>query len=269
MADTYWYKQTDTLFEDLLWSRPENKLHAGKLLIIGGNEHNFSAPDAAYEAALKAGAGSVRVLLPDVLKKTIGSVLENCEFAPTNKSGSFARTALDSWLEQASWADCVLIAGDIGHNSETTIVIEEFLHKYSGMLAITEDALDPFMAWPDKLFARHKTLIVPAFGQLQKMWPRLVMNNHMIKYAHGLAKNVELIHEFTQQSPSYIITKHNDDLIVSVGGKVSTTRNTESIWRTKTAAQACVWWMQNPSKPFEALTTAIYEVKDSKPSEAV
>jgi NAD(P)H-hydrate repair Nnr-like enzyme with NAD(P)H-hydrate dehydratase domain len=256
----FWQRQGEKpLFENLLWSKPENKLHAGKLLIIGGNEHNFSAPGVAYEAAVEAGIGVARVLLPDALQKTIGSVLENGEFAPTNKSGSFARNALDTWLEHANWADAVLIAGDIGRNSETTIVIEEFLHKYSGPLIITEDALDPFIAWPDKLFARNKTLIVAAFGQLQKMWPRLVMNNHMIKYAHGLAKNVELIHEFTQQAPSYIITKHNDDVIVCVEGKISTTHNTDAIWRTKLAAQASVWWIQNPSKPFEALTTSVYK----------
>lgn len=259
MEHPFWIKQQPDkpLFEDLLWSRPENKLHAGKLLIIGGNEHNFSAPGVAYEAATKAGIGVAKVLLPDALQKTIGNVLENCEFAPTNKSGSFARTALDTWLELADWADAVIIAGDIGHNSETTIVIEEFLHKYSGMLTITEDALDPFMAWPTKLFARPKTLIVPSFGQLQKMWPKLVTNPHMVKYAHSLAKNIELIHEFSAQAPSYLITKHNDDLIVSVEGKISTTKNDDPIWRTLIATQATVWWLQNPTKPFEALTTAL------------
>lgn len=261
MEHDYWRRQsTDKpLFEDLLWSRPENKLHAGKLLIIGGNVHNFSAPGVAYEAATKAGIGVAKVLLPDGLQKTIGKVLENCEFAPTNKSGSFARTALDAWLELAQWADGVIIAGDIGHNSETTIVIEEFLSKYSGMLTITEDALDPFMAWPTKLFARPKTLIVPAFGQLQKMWPRLVTEREMIKYGHSLTKNIELIHQFTAQAPSYIMTKHNEDIIVSVEGKISTTQNADPIWRTKLATRAAVWWLQNPSKPFEAITTAIVQ----------
>lgn len=259
MDHTYWYKQSANkpLFPDMLWSRPENKRHAGKLLIIGGNEHNFSAPGAAYESAQRAGIGVAKVLLPDALQKTLGTVLENCEFAPANKSGSFARTALDTWLEHAAWADAVLIAGDIGRNSETTIVIEEFLQKYSGMVCITEDALDPFINWPDKLFARNKTLIVGAFGQLQKMWPRLVVNNHMIKYTHPLSKNLELVHEFTEQAPSYIITKHNDSLIVGVEGRVSTTANNDSVWRVNVAAGATVWWLQNPSRPFEALTSSL------------
>ena len=259
MEQSYWIKQSagKPLFEDLLWSRPENKLHAGKLLIIGGNEHNFSAPGIAYEAATKAGIGVAKVLLPDALQKTIGKVLENCEFAPTNKSGSFARTALDTWLELANLADAVLIAGDIGRNSETTIVIESFLEKYSGLLIITEDALDPFIDAPEKLFARDNTLIVASFGQLQKMWPRLNKEGETVKYGHSLTKNIELIHEFALTNPSYVMTKHNDDLIVSVQGKISTTPNTDEIWRTKIAAQASVWLLQNPNNPFEALTTSL------------
>lgn len=261
MEQMYWLKQsTDKpLFEDLLWSRPENKLHAGKLLIIGGNAHNFSAPGVAYEAAIKSGIGVAKVLLPDALQKTIGAVLENCEFAPTNKSGSFARTALDTWLELANWADAVLIAGDIGRNSETTIVIESFLEKYSGLLIITEDALDPFIGAPEKLFARPNTLVVASFGQLQKMWPKLETKSEPLQYGHSLAKNIELIHEFSQTSQVYIITKHNDDIIVSVENQISTTKNVDEIWRTKIAAQASVWWLQNPNKPFEAITTALID----------
>lgn len=259
MEHDYWLKQASDkpLFEDLLWSRPENKLHAGKLLIIGGNVHNFSAPGIAYEAATKAGIGVAKVLLPDGLQKTIGKVLENCEFAPTNKSGSFARTALGTWLELAHWADAVLIAGDIGRNSETTIVMESFLEKYSGLLIITEDALDPFIGAPQKLFARANTLLVASFGQLQKMWPKLETGDEPIQYGHSLAKNIELIHEFSKAAPTYIMTKHNDDIIVSAKNQVSTTKNTEEIWRTKIAAQASVWLLQNPAKPFEALTTSI------------
>jgi hypothetical protein len=33
------------------------------------------------------------------------------------------------------------------------------------------------------------------------------------------------------------------------------------VWRIETAATAAVWWLQNPSKPFEALTTAAHTAK--------
>ncbi len=262
MENTYWQKQAKDkpLFPDLLWSRPENKRLAGKLLIIGGNKFNFSAPGQAYEAAVKAGIGVAKVLMPDALKKTIGSVLENCEFGPTNKSGSFARTALDVWLEWAAWSDHVLLAGDVGRNSETAIVLEQFMQKYSGPLTITQDCLDQFTSNPDKLFHRPNTTIVGSFAQLQKAWPHIIENGEeVIKYGLPLQKNIELFHKVSEKLPVSIVTKHNDELVVAVAGQISTTLNTDIVWRVRTAAGASVWQLQNPSQTFSALTVAAHE----------
>jgi NAD(P)H-hydrate repair Nnr-like enzyme with NAD(P)H-hydrate dehydratase domain len=62
--DTLWQKQASSkpLFDDLLWSRPEQKALAGKLLIIGGNSHAIAAPGEAFMLASKAGAGDIRVV---------------------------------------------------------------------------------------------------------------------------------------------------------------------------------------------------------------
>ncbi len=262
MENTYWQKQNKDkpLFPDLLWSRPENKRLAGKLLIIGGNKFNFSAPGQAYEAAVKAGIGVAKVLMPDALKKTIGSVLENCEFAPTNKSGSFARTALDAWLEWAMWSDHVLLAGDVGRNSETAIVLEKFIQKYSGPLTITQDCLDQFRSNPKGLFSRPNTTIVASFSQLQKAWPHIIENNEeVIRYGLPLQKNIELIHDISKKLPVSIVVKHNDELIVAVNGDISTTPITDSVWRVKTAASISVWQLQNPDHTFQAITTALHE----------
>lgn len=254
----YWQKQgTDPLFPDLLWSRPENKRTAGKLLIIGGNLHAFSAPGQAYEASTQAGIGTAKVLLPEGLRKTIGAVLDNCEYAPMNKSGSFSKEALAEWLDWAVWADGVLIAGDLGRNSETAIVTEQFLKRYRGRVTITQDALDQFRDRPQELFARPETTIVASFGQLQKMWPHLTRDGEVIKYGLTLARNLDVMHATMQAAPVNLVTKQQDDLIVYADKRISTTKNTDEIWRVTTAARTAVWWLQNPSKPFEALTTAV------------
>jgi len=73
MGTTNWLRQTPdkAAFADLLWSQPQNKRSAGKLLIVGGNLHSFTAVSQSYASATKAGAGSVRVLLPDALQKSL------------------------------------------------------------------------------------------------------------------------------------------------------------------------------------------------------
>lgn len=262
MANTYWYKQTKAvpLFPDLLWSRPENRAQAGKLLIIGGNQYGFAAPAEAYQAAIRAGAGTVRVLLPLAVKKVAGKLLPNIEYAPSTPSGSFATSALDELLSQASWADSVLLAGDLGRNSETAAMLEAFAQKYTGHLTITQDAVDYFRSYADKVLKRDDTCVVLSFEQLQKLATNAGYAQ-AFTLSMGLVRAVEVLHEFTQVFPAHLITRLNDNLIVASGGQVCTiaTDSNHEIWRVKTAAKSCVWWLQNPSRPFEALATSTIE----------
>ncbi len=262
MTNDYWHKQaSDTpLYPDLLWSRPENKQHAGKLLIIGGNLYGFAAPAEAYQTALKAGIGTGRVLLPDALKKTVGRVFEAGEFAPSTPSGSFGQKALAEILSMSNWADGILLAGDLGRNSETAILLEKFIEKYSGQLTITKDAADYFSNTPQKILHRPNTSFVISLAQLQKLAAAAKFHK-AITFGMDLLHLVEALHEFTKEFPADIVVKHLENILVASGGQVSTTKLSadKEIWRVQTAAHASVWWLQNPGKPFEALTTAVHE----------
>lgn len=261
MADTYWLRQAKDrpLFEDLLWSRPENKRYGGKLLIIGGNLHGFAAPGTAYGAALKAGIGTARVLLPDKLQKTVGKLIPEAEFAPSTLSGSFSKTALAQLLEAAEWAEGVMLAGDFGRNSETAILLDSFMDKFEGQVTIAQDGLDYFWQKNSPLIDRPSTASAINLGKLQK----LAKNNRPttpILHNMMLTDLVETLHDWTTGNPGQIITKHADNFIVATGGQVSTTPSPEeSNWQIELAAYASVWWLQNPKKPFEAMTTAVYE----------
>lgn len=260
MEHTFWFRQTKDkpLFPDLLWSRPENKAYAGKLLIIGGNAQGFSAAAEAYQYAAKAGIGTARVALPDVLQKTIGKVFEAGEFVPSTPSGSFAQSALAELLAMSNWADGVLLAGELGRNSETAILLEKFVQKYSGNLTITKDAVDYFMPNPSSIVMRPDTTFVLSLAQLQK----LASNAHFLMpftFEMDMLRFVEALHSFTDEFQLNIIAKHLDTIFVSTRGSVSSTRLTEDtpIWRLKTAASAAVWSLQNPTRTFEALTTSL------------
>ena len=90
----YWQRQDKKpLFPEIEWNKPERRDQAGKLLIIGGSAGNFRAVALAYEAALKAGIGQVKVLVPDSLKKMIPPIITDIIFAPSNISGSFSMDA--------------------------------------------------------------------------------------------------------------------------------------------------------------------------------
>lgn len=260
MDYSYWQKQTKDkpLFPDMIWNRPENRLHAGKLLVVGGSLHDFKAPADAYGEAMKAGAGSVRVLLPDTLSKTVGAFFPEAEFAASTPSGSFAVEALAELLAAASWADGVLLAGDFGRNSETAILLEKFLEKYDGQLTLTKDAVDYFVKSPRPLLARPETTLVLSFSQLQPLASSIGFQPPFT-FQMGLLKLVETLHSFTEEHQAHIVTCFESSACISVKGKVSTTKleNPPKIWRVRTAAHTSTWWLQNPSKPYDALTTGV------------
>lgn len=262
MESTYWHKQSPQkpLFPDLLWDKPEGKLHAGKLLIIGGNAHSFAAPAAAYNFALQAGIGSAKVLLPNALKKTIGSILENGEFAPSTKSGSFSKQSLDTWLDFTSWADGVLLPGDLGRNSETAVVLEKFVKTHHGLITITQDALDYFLEDPFSILEKPELTIVASFAQLQKLATHSKFTK-ALTYDSTLQQMIENLHLFTAIFPASIVLRHSGIIYVAKDGEVSTTKvsATDTIWRVETASRCSVWTLQNPTKLFAALSSSLIE----------
>src|SRR3989344_5575817 len=252
----YWHKQgSEPLFPDLVWSRPQTKLTSGRLLIVGGNIHGFSSVGTAYSEAVKAGIGTVRIILPDALQKTVGKMLPEAIFVSSTPSGSFGQKALAELLEHSVWANGALIAGDLGRNSETAIVLEKFVDKYSGQLTLTKDTVDYFSRSVEAIKDRPKTTLVLSMAQLQQLATSLKFEI-AFTFDMNLINLVDALHEFSQTYGFNIILKHLDTIFVATKGQISSTKSdqTEGAWRVPTAAHAAVWWLQNPSKTLEALT---------------
>jgi NAD(P)H-hydrate repair Nnr-like enzyme with NAD(P)H-hydrate dehydratase domain len=196
MDHTYWLKQSEkSLFPDILWSRPESKAGAGKLLIVGGNLHGFSAPGNAYNESLEAGAGVVRVVMPDALRKIVKFLLPDADYAPSTPSGSFAKSALDILLSSAQWSDCTLIAGDVGRNSETAMLLESFVKHYAGILVITRDAADYFRESPQAVIDREKNASGRQLGTTAK---------NIYSYANNYPDNLLYVEPATCRSTLHI-----------------------------------------------------------------
>lgn len=253
-----WLRQVDKpLFPDMLWSRPENKRFAGKLLIIGGHGQSFNAVSEAYSAAGKAGAGAVRVIVPDKLRKLLLKLFPEAEFAPSTDIGSFSRPALDMFIDVSKWADGVLLAGDFGRNSETAVLLESFIEKYSGPSALAGDALDYFCASPlrAETTRRPNTLLIGSISQMQKM-----AEPNLIQQSADFIKIIEQISAWAQNIKPTVITEHSSQLITAVGDNISTTPKRGPVSNVDLAAYAIVWWLQQPKKHFEAVTSAAYQL---------
>ena len=233
-------------------------MHAGKLLVVGGNLHGFAAPAGAFGYAEKAGAGTVRVLLPDAIRKIVGVILPEADYAPSTPSGSFSQKALSELLTASAWADGILVAGDLGRNSETAILLESFLTKHSGQITLTKDAVDYVTSSPKTTLSRPDTLLVLSLSQLQRLGTA-AKTPTPIKFSMDLLHLVDWLHNFTTVHQPSVVVKHLDNILVAVNGQVSNTKveTLDPIWRVKTAAAVSVWWMQHPTQTFKALTAAM------------
>lgn len=266
MDTSYWRKQDpDTpLFPDIEWSKPEQRAQRGRLGIVGGNKLGFAGIAESYSTALDAGAGSVRVLLPDCLRTTIPKTMTDVVFASCNPSGSLSREAVPDMVALGSWANCLLFAGDAGRNSETAIAYSDLLRLHQGPVVITRDAVDLVKNDAEALVNRPQTILILSFAQLQKLF-QSVYYPKMLTFSMQLLQLVEAIHKFTITYPCTIAVLHRETFIIAHRGSVVTMpwSNPMMIWRGITAARAASYLMWTPDKPLEAIATSLIQQKTS------
>lgn len=260
MEHTYWRAQAldRPLFPNIEWNKPEQRALAGKLAIIGGNKLGFAGVAESYSTALKTGAGEVRVLLPDILRKTIPTNITDTVFGATNPSGSLASNALGDMEALDAWATGILLAGDAGRNSETAILYENFILSSTKPLTITRDAVDLVKNSATTLVERPDTLLVVSFAQLQKLF-QSVYYPKILTFSMQLTSLVEALHKFTITYPVSIAVLHKDYLAVASSGEVTTTQwgNAMAIWRGQVATRAAVYWLWNPGSPLAPVTASL------------
>lgn len=268
MAAINWQRQSSTqpLFPDVIWSRPQNRLAAGKLLIIGGYAYDFKAVAEAYESADRAGAGSIRLLLPHSLKK-VAAPLADAGLADklfwggssAGASGGFDLSALADWLEHSQWADAVLLPGNLGRDSKTAVTLEHFLKDCQRPMALSGDAVDAALNGSHLPQENSQRLLVLNMAQLQRL--SLVMKTGLtFTYSMDILRLGDNLACLTSNHPLLLILRYHDQLAVAAGGRLSISPAPPGAekWLVITAAQAVVWWLQQPDRPFEALTSAVY-----------
>lgn len=258
----FWSKQDENtpLYEDIIWSRPENKKLAKKIVVAGGNGNSFMHVAACYQFVTDAGIGDCKVVLPDKLQRIVGSSIDNVVFLPSDHSGGISKDASVMMHEYSEWGDGVFLAGDLGAGSETTRFIEKFVGGTSKPLILSGDSLDVFSDSPEHIFNKENTLLVATFRQLQKMAPRLGVEAPL-KHDMDLVQLVSTIHEITKERETMLVTHHDGKSIVSMYGEVSTTPAKMSPnWQDETASKSAVYFLQHPEKPFQAVTTSLLKM---------
>ena len=248
-----WQSQKDEpLFPDVIWSRPETKKGRGKLLIIGGSAGAMSNVASSFTIAQQSGAGTIYLLVPDSLEKLTKHIPE-IEYAPSNQSGSFARNSLDKFIDMSRNVEGVLFAGDIGKNSETSLMLESFLNKYQGLVFIDSKSLESFTINFEDLLSRGQTVLFTDFSQLQNIGKQLKLE---IPFTSDMGRKnfAEALHQISSKFSTILVCEITNNIWVAHGQEIIDA-DKKSFQSTK----ATVWGIQQPTKLPEAIVSSFLD----------
>ncbi|MCF7800919.1 MAG: NAD(P)H-hydrate dehydratase [Candidatus Marinimicrobia bacterium] len=153
-------------------SRNAHKYQVGKVAIIAGSRGFSGAAILAAEAALRSGAGLVRLAVPEGM----GSIAETLSketivtYAPETESGGFSLTAEPALTELADWADVVALGPGVGREDETLRLIQNLMVQIEKPLVIDADGLFALAQNPEILKQRRaETVVTPHAGEFQRL----------------------------------------------------------------------------------------------------
>ena len=264
MASLNWQKQTldSPLYEDIIWAKPENKRLSGRFLIVGGNTHEFASSAQIFESLKKAGGNNIFLALPDVLKKIINNLDLSVSYLPSNPSGSIALNAVAELIDLDKDSDIVILAQDLGKNSETTLCMDHFLNKNESLICLTSENID-LIENIDNLNYK-KMLLVTNFSDLQKLLIKKF--NVLIKSSDEYFVTLNKLHDFNVKVPLNLICIHEENIIVVAEEKISTTNIAiqPQALIEKLSAFGSFYLVNNQSRIYQALTSAVFEVLAKK-----
>ncbi len=115
----------------------------GKILMVGGSQGMTGAVVLAAKAAMRAGAGLVRVAAPaavtNVIRTTVPEVM-TVDLEST-AAGSLSKAAVPKLLEQLEWCNVLAMGCGLSQHDETTAVVKEVVRQLNKPAVLDADAI--------------------------------------------------------------------------------------------------------------------------------
>ncbi len=148
----------------------------GKVCIVAGSVGMSGAAALAGRAALRAGAGLVRVAVPESILPIVASIEPSFTtiLLPQDGSGRISAKAINIILNAVSENDCLAFGPGIGCSNAIASILQTLLQQPDLRLIIDADGinnLNKIKGWPSKLKA--KLILTPHPGEMKKLWAGL------------------------------------------------------------------------------------------------
>lgn len=154
----------------------------GKLIVVGGSPGMIGAPALAADAALRMGAGLVRVALPRSLAPAFASGLREAMtvLLPEGEDGQPLAAGAERLLADFGSWDALVVGPGLGRSPEAERLVLKLLGKWRGPMILDADALNALAAFgPDSWIPRAREIrangeagglvLTPHHGEMQRL----------------------------------------------------------------------------------------------------
>lgn len=169
--------------EDIFLPRRDRNAHKGdfgRVCILGGSVGYSGAPILAAQAAVRAGAGLVTVLVPEPVWPVAATKLSSAMPFPLPTipcgsigpgRGSFSRKALGGAKEHMAQADAVLIGPGLSRAKDAAWVSRKLTEELTCPLVLDADGINALEGHIDVLDSRRDrlTVLTPHDGEFSRL----------------------------------------------------------------------------------------------------
>ncbi len=148
----------------------------GKVAIIAGSVGMSGAAALAGRAALRAGAGLVRVAVPKSILPIVAAIEPSFTTIPLpeDSKGRISAKAINTIIDIVGENDCLAFGPGVGISGALGLIVETLIEQQQLRLVIDADGLNNLSKikdWPDKLKA--KVILTPHPGEIKRLWSPL------------------------------------------------------------------------------------------------
>lgn len=148
----------------------------GRICIIAGSVGMSGAAALAGRAALRAGAGLVRVAIPQSILPIVASIEPSFTTIPLpeDSAGRISEKATNTILNAVEENDCLAFGPGVGVSVGLRSLLQSLLQQQDLRLVIDADGLNNLSAiksWPEELKA--KLILMPHPGEMRRLWKGL------------------------------------------------------------------------------------------------
>ncbi|MFC1584143.1 NAD(P)H-hydrate dehydratase [Fibrobacterota bacterium] len=202
-----------------------HKYSTGKVLIIAGSKGMHGAAVLSAHAALKAGAGMVKLAVPSGLHNEICHHTVEIISLPIGKrktsSGKtgedaphFSQSHVKELLPLIEWADAVLLGPGLGKHADTIKFLLKLVPEISTRLVVDGDGLQFFCPAANKGIGRasssfKQVIATPHAGEFKRMGGTYRYDSPLqhLQHAKSISKKYGL--NVLLKGPTSIITSHD------------------------------------------------------------